>query len=193
MNQQKLSPVQQRMIQEFADLGQQLESVADTAFHITRSEFAIKLLPLLVNIGDNFDINAWEGVINNAYRAVVVHDDQTNEVIYNIPPMLRQLETSGSLGERLNDHRDEMLNLQADSPMQHAEVVYGAMVSTRGDDAPEAISAKEMADVLIHIFTDYRIALPEHLQSSKDTPSTTAAEPAHTTSPDNYERDFELP
>ena len=194
MTQQKLTPVQQRMIQEFSELGQQLEEVADTSYHINRSEFSIKLLPILATIGDNFNIDAWEGVIGNAYRSVIVHDDQTMEVIYNIPPLLRQLESSGELGERLNDHRNEMHNLQVDSPMQHAEVVYGAMIATRGKDEPEALSAKAMAEVLIRIFSDYKLALPEHLHhNAGEQQNQAAGEPLLPVENNDYERDFELP
>lgn len=186
-----------RQIQELVELGNKLKEFGDTAFYITLADFRAKLLPILTTVGENFNIDAWERVVENAARDVIVvrdvmrSDELGNEVIYHIPAIIRQLETSAATGDRLGDFQKEMQNLQVDQPTVHADVVYTQMVATRGNDEPEALSAKRMADVLVKIFTDHGIALPEHLQHgvSEDAQAPSAENPQQ----DQYETINELP
>ena len=187
-----ISPVLAKQIEEFANLGERLAAVADSSFHITLTDFRAKLLPLLAKAGDGFDIDAWERVVENAYRDVVVVSDTGDSVVYHIPGIIRQLETSANLGERLNDHQKEMQQVAVDQPIQHSEIVYASMCATRGDDEPDAVSAKHMADVLIKILTDHNLKLPEHVVAGT-ADGAAVAQDAQMPVDDDYEKEYELP
>lgn len=58
---------------------------------ITEAQFVKQLLPVLARRGGDQDLSVWQDIAGHAMRPIEVVDNQSREVLFRVPPLLRPL------------------------------------------------------------------------------------------------------
>jgi len=135
-----------------------LEAI-DTDVHISYRDFKYHLLPLLENIGEDFDVTTWIKNVTHPACAVIVHDDKdTDKVLYTIPPLFEATELNKP-SFSLATFSGNLKNIVSDNPRNADDIFYNHLSAFKGKDEHGMQSAIEMAIALNVVFKDHKMPL----------------------------------
>lgn len=133
--------------------------IKDPITTITYHEFRTRVLPVLQQIGEGFQINQWVQITGHPFVRLNVLDE-TGAVKYSIPPILQPQNTSTDHDVHMADITTELQAARADSPAYANRMVLKMLRSLSDKDYDGEADAKEMAQVLNQIFKDHGLPLP---------------------------------
>lgn len=134
---------------------------------VSKAEFERKFLPLLANVGEDFNIQAWIEETSHPFVRLHVVDD-LGSVIFNIPPLFAQQKTCEVSGLRIGDQTDKIESLSSDNPRLAMSYVGRLLKKFSDTDFNSKDSADEMALSLNEVFKYYNMPLLKTYKSDAD-------------------------
>lgn len=149
------------LIQREADRVAKLlrEEIKDPITTITYHEFRTRVLPVLQNIGEGFELNQWVMITGHPFVRLNVIDEQ-GQTKYSIPPILQPQNTSTDHDVHMADITTELQAARADSPAYANRMVLKLLRGLSDHEYDGEKDAQEMAQVLNQIFKDHGLPLP---------------------------------
>lgn len=121
-------------------------------------EFETKFLPLLKNIGEDFNIQRWTEEVSHPFVWLQVYNTR-GDIVYEIPPLLAQQRTVETANFRIVDQTDQIRSLQSDNPRAATNFIVNMLSNFKDKDFSGQESAIEMAVALNKVFADYNMPL----------------------------------
>ena len=178
---EKSQPIVDRLTQLDLERLSKLVSTIDSdpCTRVTIQTFRARILPLLANIGPNFDVVGWIEELSHPHCRLEVYDGE--QLVYKLPSMVSQLETATGNSDRIFDHLDEYKALRADNPRFASNAMY-AKLNSLSPEVDINKEAYEMYVPLINIFKNEGLAIPAGLEDfvrdyEQGVMGTTQAEP----------------
>lgn len=140
-------------VDESRHMTEQLREL-DTDIDISIEEFEKRVLPLLANRGENFNVKAWISMTSHPNVGIRVRDEN-DKVKYHIPPFLDNGEMRANNEVNLSAFASDLDNITADRPRAKDSVLYNVLQSFSARDEDMVVSSVESIILLNKIYNDY--------------------------------------
>lgn len=146
-------------IEESRQMTEQLREL-DTDIDITLEDFERRVLPLLANRGDEFNVQTWVSLTTHPNVGIRVLDNAGNVKFY-VPPFLDNGEMRTNPDVNLSAFANDLDNITADRPVAKDSVLYRVLRSFGANDEDMIISSVEAIMALNKIYKHYNMELIE--------------------------------
>lgn len=146
-------------IEESRQMTEQLREL-DTDIDITLEDFEKRVLPLLANRGDNFNVQTWVSLTTHPNVGIRVLDNN-GDVKFYVPPFLDNGEMRTNPDVNLSAFANDLDNITADRPVAKDSVLYNVLRSFGANDEDMIISSVEAIMALNKIYQHYDMELIE--------------------------------
>lgn len=146
-------------VDESRHMTEQLREL-DTDIDITYEEFKKRVLPLLSNRGENFDIQAWISMTSHPNVGIRVLDDN-GSVKYYVPPFLDNSEMRSRGDVNLSAFASDLDNISSDRPRSKDSFLYNVLKSFSTKDEDMIVSSVDSIMELNKIYRDHDMPLIE--------------------------------
>ncbi len=146
-------------IEESRQMTEQLREL-DTDIDITLEDFERRVLPLLANRGDNFNVQTWVSLTTHPNVGIRVLDNN-GDVKFYVPPFLDNGEMRTNPDVNLSAFANDLDNITADRPVAKDSVLYNVLRSFGANDEDMVISSVEAIMALNKIYQHYDMELIE--------------------------------
>lgn len=151
--------MQRAAVEESRKMTEQLREL-DTDIDITLDEFEKRVLPLLANRGDNFNVQTWVTLTTHPNVGIRVLDNNNNVKFY-VPPFLDNGEMRTNPEVNLSAFANDLDNITADRPVAKDSVLYSVLQSFSAKDEDMVVSSVEAIMALNKIYKHYDMELIE--------------------------------
>lgn len=104
---------------------------------IPYSEFVVLMVPLLRDVGPNFNTTEWLRLVRNEAVPLRIISDETGETMYTLPPLVGNVPYVNN-GGYLGNAAKNLRNIMAQDPVGGASVLYtGLSKLSPSDEATE--------------------------------------------------------
>lgn len=145
-----------------------IDSGLDPVTRVSMGEFERVFLPLLANIGEDFQVAAWVKEVSHPFVRLEVYSE--DKLMFNIPPLLDQQETTGLNNDRFSNHIDIIRSHTSDNPRLGMNYMVNLLDQCSDRHYDGYNSAINLAVALNKVFSYYNmplLPLPETAANTK--------------------------
>ena len=146
-------------VEESRKMTEQLREL-DTDIDITYDEFKARVLPLLGNRGNDFNVQEWISLTSHPNVGIRVLDGN-NELMYYVPPFLDNAEMRTRKDMNLSAFANDLDNISADRPRSKDSFLYNVLSSYGTNDEDMIVSSVDAIIELNKIYNDHNMPLIE--------------------------------
>lgn len=146
-------------VDESRKMTEQLREL-DTDIDVSYDEFKTRVLPLLADRGENFNVQNWIALTSHPNVGVRVLNDD-NELMYYVPPFLDNTEMRTRKDMNLSAFANDLDNISADRPRSKDSFLYNVLSSYGTNDEDMIVSSVDAIIELNKIYADHNMPLIE--------------------------------